>query len=70
MRWQQIEPRLLVVTAAVIGLAFLAFTRPPTTHTTSDLPFDDHGTFTYTGAAPGGEAVYQADRVSSGQPSS
>ncbi|MEY2447668.1 MAG: hypothetical protein QOH79_1144, partial [Acidimicrobiaceae bacterium] len=66
--WRHVEPRLLVASAAAVGLVALAFTRPPTTHTTSDLPFDDRGEFSYSGDAPGGHAVYQADAVSSGQP--
>jgi signal peptidase I len=66
--WRHLEPRLLVVTAVAVGLLALAFTKPPTTHTTSDMPFDDRGEFTYSGAAPGGSAVYQSESVSSGQP--
>ncbi|MEY2426972.1 MAG: hypothetical protein QOI61_2544 [Actinomycetota bacterium] len=66
--WRHLEPRLLVATAAAVGLLLLAFTKAPTTHTTSDLPFDDRAEFSYTGAAPGGQAVYQAEAVSSGQP--
>ncbi len=66
--WGHVEPRLLVATAVALGALAFAFTRPSTTHTTSDLPFDDRGEFFYTGAAPGGTAVYQADQVSSGQP--
>ena len=66
--WGHFEPRLLVATAVALGLLVLAFTKPPTSHTTSDLPFDDHGQFAYSGAAPGGAAVYQNDAVASGQP--
>jgi hypothetical protein len=65
---RHVPPRLLVASAVAVGALALSFTKPPTTHGTSDLPFDDRGEFTYTGAAPGGEAVYQADTVSSGQP--
>lgn len=66
--WAHVEPKLLMATAVAVGALAFAFTRPSTMHTTSDLPFDDHGEFSYTGAAPGAGAVYQADRVSSGQP--
>jgi hypothetical protein len=66
--WRHFDPRLLA--AMVVGVAALAFafTKSPTIHTTSDMPFDDHGEFSYSGAAPGGSAVYQTDKVSSGQP--
>lgn len=66
--WRHIHPQLLVPTAVAIGLLLFAWTRPTTTVTTEDLPFDERGEFTYTGPAPGGLAVYQADQVSSGQP--
>ena len=66
--WPHVEPKLLVGTAIAAAALAFAFTRPSTIHTTSDLPFDDRGEFSYTGAAPGAGAVYQADQVSSGQP--
>ena len=65
---RHVDPKMLVFTAVAVGMLAFAFTRPTTQHTTSDLPFDDRGTFTYTGAAPGAGAVYQADQVTSGQP--
>lgn len=64
----QIDPKMLVATAVVAAVVALAFTRSPITQTTNDVPFDDRGEFSYSGAAPGGTAVYQSERVSSGQP--
>ncbi len=66
--WVHVEP--WVLTASVIGVALLAvaFTRPPSIATSRDLPFDDRGTFTYSGSAPGGLAVYQSLEVPPGQP--
>jgi hypothetical protein len=66
--WRHVDPRLLVASAVALGLLAFAFTKSPTLHTTSDLPFDDRGEFSYTGAATDGGVVYQADKVSSGQP--
>jgi signal peptidase I len=65
---RHVDPKMLVFTAVAAGLLAFAFTRPSTQHTMSDLPFDDRGTFTYTGPAPGAGSVYQGDQVSSGQP--
>jgi signal peptidase I len=65
---RHVDPKMLVFTAVAVGLLAFAFTRPTTTQTTSDLPFDDRGTFTYTGPAPGAGSVYQGDQVASGQP--
>jgi hypothetical protein len=66
--WRHFDSRLLAVTTVALAVFAFAFTRPTTVHVTSDLPFDDRGEFSYSGAAPGGRAVYQGDRVSSGQP--
>lgn len=66
--WGHVEPHVLAMTA--IGVAALAFTftQPTSIRTTSDLPFDDRGTFTYTGSAPAGQAAYRTTQVSTGQP--
>jgi signal peptidase I len=66
--WGHVEPRLLMATAVVLGAVAFSFSRPSTNQTTSDLPFDDRGEFSYTGEALGGTAAYQAEHVSSGQP--
>lgn len=63
-----VEPALLVVAAVGLAGLMFGFTQPPTRTTTRDLPFEDRGEFSYSGAAPDGFAVYQSDRVSSGQP--
>ena len=65
---RHVDPKMLIFTAVAVGLLAFAFTRPTTQQTMSDLPFDDRGTFTYAGPAPGAGSVYQGDQVSSGQP--
>lgn len=66
--WGHVDPKLLIATAVTAAALAFAFTRSPKVHTTSDLPFNERGEFSYTGAAPGAGVVYQADEVSSGQP--
>ncbi len=67
-RLAHVEPRLLIATAAGVGLLAVAFTRPATVAGTSDVPYDEKGAFSYVGAAPSGSAAYQSLQVSSGQP--
>ncbi|MGQ0833206.1 MAG: signal peptidase I [Microthrixaceae bacterium] len=66
--WAQVEGRVLVATAVAVGALLVAFTRPEATRVMRDLPFDDRGEFTYSGAAPSGSAVYQRPQVTSPQP--
>ena len=67
-RWRHVEAGRLLATAVATGVLVFAFSRPSVNHVTRDLPFDDRGEFSYTGAAPNGGAAYQAPHVSSGQP--
>ena len=67
-RWRHVEVGRLLATAVAVGVLAFAFSRSSVHHGTSDLPFEDRGEFSYTGAAPNGGAVYQAGHVSSGQP--
>lgn len=68
LRLRAVEPRLLMATAAAAGLLAVAFTRPIMVDGVSDVPFDELGTFSYSGAAPQGGAAYQSLAVSTGQP--
>jgi len=68
LRLSAVEPRLLVATAVAAGILAVAFTRPTTVDGASDIPFDELGTFSYSGVAPQGRAAYQSLTVSSGQP--
>ena len=63
-----VDPRLLAATGVVLLVAGFAFTRPTAVESTSDVPFDDRGEFSYSGAAPGSAAVYPTEVVTSGQP--
>ena len=67
-RLQHVDPRLAGAVLAAAGLAAFALTRPTIVESSSEIPFEDRGTFSYTAPAPDAPAVYPAGTVPSGQP--
>ena len=65
---QHVDPRLAGALLVVAGIAAFALTRPTIVRSSSEIPFEDRGTFSYTAPAPGVPAVYPDGTVPSGQP--
>jgi signal peptidase I len=67
-RLQHVDARLAGTALAAAGVAAFALTRPTIVQSSSEIPFEDRGTFSYTAPAPDASAVYPDGAVPSGQP--
>lgn len=65
--WQDTVSVLAAAGIALLGLAWVAFNRPPQQNVPANLPYSQSGTFAYT-AVPADGRVYDSGVASSGEP--
>lgn len=61
-------PVAAVVTMVFLALGVFAYARPLMRNVVRDITYEQRGTFAYSADVPGGEAVYGADGLSTGDP--
>ena len=67
-RLQHVDTRLVGAVVVAAGIAAFALTRPTVEQSSSEIPFEDRGAFSYTAAVPDAPDVYPTGVVPSGQP--